>query len=279
MGLFLGVPPRFASRLSLSAAKYIVGLVKARKYSLIWLEFSQVSWLLPFARACAADAEIVLSLHDIQSELIQRKSWAERIAFGGWTRSYERRLLRQASLVRVQSKKDRDLVNGLADENTKVEIALPAISDFVYTIERREGQITQHSLLFWGAMNRTENSAAALLFLRKVLPRVWLRFPEATVYIVGANPPRELQAMISNRIFVTGYVEDPSRYFMQASLGIVPLIAGAGIKVKTLEMLAAGLTVISTAIGAEGVAPSQNLIVVEIERMADAIISKWSDAI
>jgi glycosyltransferase involved in cell wall biosynthesis len=276
-GALWGVPPRFATRLSRRVAQEIENLVRERQYQLVWLEFSQVAWLLPIVlRAGAGNVKTVLSLHDIQSELVQRKSKAERIVFGRWTRIYERKLLRLAGFVRVQSNKDKVLVEHLGGSEVRADVAPPAMSDFVYSVKRQEGQIKPYSLLFWGAMNRTENYSAALRFARQILPRVTLRFPETIFFVVGANPPAQLRGIASDQIIVTGFVEDPTPYFAQAALGVVPLIEGAGIKVKTLEMLAAGLRVISTPIGAEGITPSQELIVTEIEGMADAIIGVWS---
>jgi glycosyltransferase involved in cell wall biosynthesis len=276
-GALRSVPPRFATRLSRGIIREIVAIIAKSDYEMIWLEFSQVAWLLPVVKRVAGDqVKVVLSLHDIQHELVLRKSWVERIAFGKWTRAYERKLLRMADRVRVQSTKDKELIERLAGLEVDVEVRDPAMSSFVRLVNRSDDQIRRHSLLFWGAMNRSENSSAALRFIRQTFPRIVKRFPDASIFVVGASPPEALKALTSERIVVTGFMEDPTIYFAQASLGVVPLMEGAGIKVKTLEMLAAGLRVVSTPIGAEGITSSPNLYVSNIEDMADVIFRLWS---
>lgn len=278
-GLVRGVPPRFATRISARIARDVAGLVRARRYELVWLEFSQVGWLLPVIVKSAHDAvRTVLSLHDIQTELVHRKSAVERVVFGWWTREYERKLLLMADSVRVLSNKDEDLIRNLAGSQLDTRVTAPALSDFVRLVNRSVDKVEAYSMLFWGAMNRIENYSSALWFARRIFPLIAQRFPATTLYVVGSNPPRQLRAIASERIIVTGFVEDPTSYFIRASLGIVPLREGAGIKLKTLEMLEAGLTVISTPIGAEGIAPSERLVVVELQEMADSIIDIWSNS-
>lgn len=277
IGMLLGIPPRFATRISPAIARDVARLTRGQRYDLVWLEFSQVGWLLPvIVDSVKGVIRTVWSLHDVQTELVHRKSAAERIVFGWWTRLYERRLLRMADSVRVLSDKDQDLVRKLAGSQVEVLVTAPVLSDFVRHVSRSPDKVRPYSLLLWGAMNRVENYASALWFVRQVLPLITRRFPTATLYVVGSNPPRQLQAIASDQILVTGFVEDPTPYFTQASLGVVPLREGAGIKLKTLEMLEAGLTVVSTPIGAEGVPPSDRLMVVELQAMADSIIDLWS---
>jgi glycosyltransferase involved in cell wall biosynthesis len=277
LGALRGVPPRFATRVNLRAAREVAALVAGPTYDIVWMEFSQSCWLLPLVVKSASEkVKKVLSLHDIQSELVQRKSKLERVLFERWTRSYERKLIRMANLVRIQSTKDELLVRRLAGPDVRSEVVAPAMSEFVYSIKRELEQIQPNSLLFWGAMNRSENYSAALWFARHVFPDVAVRFPGAVLFIVGSNPPRQLRDIASDSIIVTGFLEDPTPYFLRASLGVAPLTEGAGIKVKTLEMLAAGLRVVSTPIGAEGIPESDNLIVTEIQDMARAIAEVWS---
>jgi glycosyltransferase involved in cell wall biosynthesis len=52
---------------------------------------------------------------------------------------------------------------------------------------------------------------------------------------------------------VTGFMADPADQFARAHLALAPLFQGAGVKVKVLECLAAGLPVLTTEIGSEGI--------------------------
>lgn len=113
-------------------------------------------------------------------------------------------------------------------------------------------------------MNRPENEQAVIYFTQKCFTKLLEIDSEYKLYVVGSNPSAKiinLQNNNNNNIIVTGFVEDPTPYFEKAAIGIVPLLQGAGIKLKTLEMLAAGLPVISTNIGAEGLELSENMFV------------------
>ncbi|MEL6463008.1 MAG: glycosyltransferase family 4 protein, partial [Cyanobacteria bacterium J06621_15] len=137
----------------------------------------------------------------------------------------------------------------------------PQLSEFVSKIKRNLEKIENKSLLFWAAMNRPENEQAAINFIQNCFTDLLKIDPEYKLYIVGSNPSLKIKQLESENIIVTGFIEDPSDFFEKAQIGIVPLLQGAGIKLKTLEMMQAGLPVISTSIGAEGIENSTNIFV------------------
>jgi len=104
--------------------------------------------------------------------------------------------------------------------------------------------------MFW-----PPNVAGVLWFAREVLPLVWRDAPDARFVIVGKNPPAEVQALAADpRIVVTGYVADPLPYLAAADAFVVPLFAGGGMRVKIVDAWLWGLPIVSTPIGAEGIA-------------------------
>ena len=100
-------------------------------------------------------------------------------------------------------------------------------------------------------MNRIENSGAAMWFIKNVMPR--LSDCDIRFVVVGNKPPKELLDLQSDRIIVTGYVEDVVTYFSGAMCLVAPLLLGAGIKVKIIEALSAGVPVLTNDIGIEGI--------------------------
>ena len=135
----------------------------------------------------------------------------------------------------------------------RIIVKPPQLSNFIYQVKRHSQKIEKKSLLFWGAMNRPENEQAILTFIDNCFYKLRQKDSEFKLYIVGSSPTKKLLAFKSDNIVITGFVEDPTAFFEKAEIGIVPLIKGAGIKLKTLEMLEAGLPVIATTVGAEGV--------------------------
>jgi polysaccharide biosynthesis protein PslH len=274
-GMLTGLPPRFATRFSVEAIRRIRELMRTRSYAIVWLEFSQVFWLAPHIGRHAANApKLTLSVHDVQAELVQRKSMPERLLVLRWTRWCEGRLFRCADSIRVLSEKDKNLVQSY-NPKAPITVSPPRPSAFATSVKRSPGSVQPHSLLFWGAMNRSENYAAVIGFIEKHLPQLLLDFPDTTLFVVGANPPKRLCELASAQVVITGFVDDPTPYFEKASLGVVPLVQGAGVKLKTLEMLAAGLTVISTKIGSEGIAPSPRLVVIPLQDIVTEISRRW----
>ena len=100
-------------------------------------------------------------------------------------------------------------------------------------------------------MSRKENSDSAIWFIDRVMPL--LKDIDCRFVVVGANPPKELLEKRSNRIIVTGFVDDPDVYFCDSACMVVPLVIGAGIKIKVLEGLSSGIPIISNNIGIEGI--------------------------
>jgi len=119
---------------------------------------------------------------------------------------------------------------------------LPALA------ERRRG-----SLLFVGWFVHPPNADAVLWFVREVLPQLRRVVPDVEVVIVGDSPPPEIRKLEESRgVRVTGYVPDTTPYLDAAWVSIAPLRYGAGMKGKVGEAMAAGLPVVTTSIGAEG---------------------------
>jgi len=274
-GAAFGLPPRFATRYSWTAERRLRKRLMEGQYDLVWLEFHQVYWVSELVPSIGQRREtVVLSSHDIVSQVVARKDWREQVFMLGWTYRYEKQLFRRADVVGVPSEKDLELVRIFFDVSTG-KLLPPPLSGFVYAVKRSEENIKPYSLLFWGAMDRGENHDAIIWFIDMVMPGLIRRFPDLKLYVVGANPRNALKALSSDSIVVTGYIEDPSEYFESCSLGIVPLIEGAGIKVKTLEMLQAGIPVVSTPVGAEGIPRSDLLTISDGNGFGDQITGRW----
>ena len=110
-------------------------------------------------------------------------------------------------------------------------------------------------LLHLGTMFWPPNVNGVLWFAHNVLPIIHRDVPTVRFVIAGKNPPAEIQALAADpRVEVTGYVPDPLPYLEAADVFVVPLHAGGGMRVKILDAWLWGLPVVSTTLGAEGIA-------------------------
>jgi glycosyltransferase involved in cell wall biosynthesis len=108
-------------------------------------------------------------------------------------------------------------------------------------------------LLFVGSMDYHANIDAMTWFVREIWPAIAGRHPDVRFTIVGRDPGPSIRALASSRIEVTGTVEDVRDYYASATAVIVPLRSGSGTRLKILEAMAAGVPIISTRLGAEGI--------------------------
>jgi glycosyltransferase involved in cell wall biosynthesis len=137
-------------------------------------------------------------------------------------------------------------------------------------------------ILFLGSLDWRPNLDAVDRLLACVFPAVLEREPSARLAIVGRNPPEALRrrAALLPNVELHANVADVRPFLHRSALMVVPLRIGGGSRLKILEAFAAGLPVVSTRVGAEGltVEDGRHLTVVEgIEPMADAVVGGLRD--
>jgi glycosyltransferase involved in cell wall biosynthesis len=117
------------------------------------------------------------------------------------------------------------------------------------------------------------NLDAARFLVQEVFPAILARCPEATLAIVGANPPQWLIDVTRDEpnIVVTGWVPDVTAYLDAADVVLCPLRIGGGVKIKVLEAVARGRAIVTTAIGMQGLRHLPRGAVVECEHAASLV--------
>ena len=109
---------------------------------------------------------------------------------------------------------------------------------------------------FLGGLHYPPNAQGVLWFAREMFPQVLAAVPDAVLTVIGKQPPPELHELgiPAANLEVTGYVDDPAPYLATTGAFIVPLLAGGGMRVKIIDGWTWGLPIVSTHVGAEGVA-------------------------
>jgi glycosyltransferase involved in cell wall biosynthesis len=135
-------------------------------------------------------------------------------------------------------------------------------------------------VMFVGAMDWEPNIDAVEHFCAEIWPTVQARIPGARFRIVGRNPDRRVQKLVSNSVEVTGEVLSVVEHLRQAALVVVPLRIGGGTRLKIYEAMAMGKAVVSTSVGAEGldVHHGRDVILADTPSdMAEAIVTLLGD--
>ena len=127
-----------------------------------------------------------------------------------------------------------------------------------------------------GSMNWMPNEEGIRWFIEEVLPKTVEKVPDFVYHLAGRNMPEWLTALKNPHIDVVGEVPDAKDFVAHNDVAIVPLLAGSGIRIKIIESMAMGKTVITTRVGAEGILYDEevNLIIAENKaKMVEAIRS------
>src|SRR5207302_2737943 len=136
-------------------------------------------------------------------------------------------------------------------------------------------------IVFVGSMDYHANVEGVVKFARHVWPAVQQQEPELVFTIVGKDPAPAVRELSSIKgIEVTGTVADVRPYYREAVAAIVPLNVGGGSRLKILEAMAAGVPVVSTTLGAEGlqVRDGENILIADGEdRLTKAVIDLVND--
>ncbi len=225
------------------------------------LHTAQYRGVLPLVTA-------VLDQHNVESQIWDRITATERQLPRRWVmrqqahllRRYEAEACRAADHVSCCSEEDRrslrELVGlpwGSEDERFWT---VPNGTDLnAFTDDQPKAALKGRPLVFVGSMDWAPNSDAVLWFVAEILPLILAQVPDAQFYAVGRNPPRELQDLHGkNGVSIVGAVNDVRPYLAAAALVPVPLRSGGGTRLKILEALAGRRAVVSTTLGAEGLA-------------------------
>jgi glycosyltransferase involved in cell wall biosynthesis len=195
-------------------------------------------------------------------------------------KTYEGNICREFDGVLAVSEEDKMALLE-ASGQTKPITVIPIAVD-THELQPVQRLPEANHILHIGTMFWPPNIDGIEWFLHEIFPLIRAERPDIHFDVVGARPPQHLLDLNQQNIGVnvTGYVKDAHPYLQQAGVMIVPLRAGGGMRVKILESLAQGMPVVSTTLGAEGIAVKHGhhlLIADTPEQFAQAVIKILAD--
>jgi len=271
------IAPWFFTRVKHDALQYVNAMVDRNHYDFIWLDFPSS---LGFASSIA-HADIRYCAHDVVAQRIERsvvKKW-----LSSSVRKVEASLFKKLSHISVLSEKDLGLVKdmGFCGSTSIIELGTQKVGlvDDAVNVETIVNEFQDKiNLVFFGNMRRSENHWSIMWFILFVFLRLLYKNSRVHLWVLGICPriPLRLISRLIPNVHVVGAVDDPSLAFQKAELCIAPLLFGAGVKIKVIQMLDAGGTVMATPVGAEGVGSNDRLIIVDSKNILDSLCRYWS---
>jgi glycosyltransferase involved in cell wall biosynthesis len=213
----------------------------------IVLYLSAIKKIFPKAKYYAVEHDVAFQTYErnylLTTNPHQRKKEEQRYLF---FKNEELEILKNFDIIFVLNKKDYKLLTNNGIKESMIKVIIPYFKIVSFPISTRK----KNEILFYGAMSRKENYLSAIWFIENVFP---LLNNEFIFVILGSNPHRDLLKYNNQRIIITGYQADIQPYFERALCMVAPLERGAGIKIKVLEALSAGIPVLGTEVASEGI--------------------------
>ena len=219
----------------------------------------QTCFLGEYATSIPSTARSVLMELDVSVKPLERRYKLERsLLRRAWhrrqwrlMRNYEPRLCVGFDRVYAVSQEDRAIIGDLSGRDDVGVFRYGADSGLLSIPLKTGNDLTG---LFVGAFMHRPNVDGAEWFCSSILPGIRQQIDGFRFRCVGRNPPPSLAALNGTPgVEVAGWEPDLPGRLARADVGIVPLLSGGGVKLKTLEMLAAGRAVVTTPIGIEGI--------------------------
>jgi glycosyltransferase involved in cell wall biosynthesis len=250
-----GTPPSVLNRYSVEIQEWVDSFVQARKCDVITCEHSvnEVYVRSHFRKQLKTVVNIHSSVYGTcRNQLatgVSENTLRDKINLP-LLRRYEQSYCSKFSEIVVTTEEDKIQLQAF-NSNSQITV-IPNGVDLV-SFPNRTADPAGHGLVFIGAMDNLANIDAVCFFSKQILPEIQKIYPDTTFDIVGSRPAPEVLALQNQPgINVTGKVPSMVEYLHKATVCVVPMRTGFGIKNKTLEAMAAGIPIVASDRGLEG---------------------------
>lgn len=147
--------------------------------------------------------------------------------------NYERKVFDAFDHHTIISEQDREWI---PHPNKKEIAVIPNGVDFEFF--HPQNQEIQFDILFNGNMNYPPNIESAVFLIEEIMPLVWKERPHTKVLISGASPHARVRDLQSDRVKVSGWMDDIRDSYAQSRLLVAPMFISIGLQNKLLEAMA-----------------------------------------
>ena len=257
--------------------KRLTEVLKKEQFDVVQLE---MLYMAPYVETIRkhSKAMVVLRAHNVEHKIWERIAKETKFFLKRWYINHLAKTLKEYELNALET------VDGIAAITRKDaaffrKYCSKPIIDIPYGVypeeftpkSEFEGKPKFYHI---GSMNWMPNEEGIRWFIDEVLPKTVEKVPDFVYHLAGRNMPEWLTTLQNPHIDVIGEVPDAKAFVAQHDVAIVPLLSGSGIRIKIIESMAMGKTVITTRVGAEGILYDEevNIIIAENKaKMVEAI--------
>ena len=284
--LFSDLPYSVSKYHSEKMRKAITALKAAENYDAVHVDHIHMAHY----QDCFPGLPRLVDEHNVEYKILERCGNVEKSVWkrqlysqqAGKMKQFESRAILHYSACTAVSQNDMDILKELTGKNVPVHVLPNGVDTDFFTSSGSAPQQEEDALVFTGSMDWLPNDDAVVFFCREVLPLIWEQNPNVKFYIVGKSPSATVKELASKepRIVVTGRVDDVRTFIQRAKIFVVPIRIGGGTRLKILEAMSMQKAVVSTTVGAEGIAHTRDVDIFlgdTPQALADAVIALLKD--
>ncbi len=255
----------------------LIEVLEKEQFDIVQLEMLYMAPYVEDIRA-HSKAMIVLRAHNVEHKIWERIAKETRSPLKRWyinhltktLKEYELNALETVDGIAAITRKDAAFFRKYTSKPV-IDIPFGVYPEEFTPKYEIEGKPKFYHI---GSMNWMPNEEGIRWFINEVLPKTVEKVPDFVYHLAGRNMPEWLTAMNDPHVDVVGEVPDAKAFVADHDVAIVPLLSGSGIRIKIIESMAMGKTVITTRVGAEGILYDEevNIIIAENKaKMVEAI--------
>jgi len=248
--------------------KRLIELLKETEFDIVHLESLFMTPYIPTIRSHSS-AKVILRSHNLEHLI-----W-ERLAHSTGNTAKRMYLKHLASKLKKYEQKTINEVDGIAAisfEDTKrfkdFKCAKPLVTipfgiDLKDYNIKEDNRSTSTKVFHLGAMDWEPNKEAINWFVDSIWPEI--QNEDISFHLAGRSMSSRMQKLSTKNFIVHGEVDSAAEFMQDHDIMVVPLLSGSGMRIKIIEAMALGKAVISTTVGAEGIAyeNGKNIIIAD----------------